>query len=306
MKTAAFLLLLLYPLSAHGLTPTTVQVPELGGTFEISVLRGTMTPLVFPFPVTKTIGWSTDEYVIKRFESTKSVAPPNIVTIEPSKTATWASLTIYAGTIQVHLLVRAVDDESKATSSVLFVPREAEEQFQARVSKAVTDQLKPLQTAAENKQKDYEALIARNDEAITKRAMQIIANGVRMDALQHRSCGRSIRATKRSRHGVLRLHEIRWIGKHAFIVFSVLNRGARDYPIGAISLRQDGTILPITTSFSSTDKKQHVLVPSAARVGVVGLADAAELLGQQATLHIAGANRTTLEIEVPLVAGHDS
>ena len=305
MRSAAFVLVFFFALPAHGLSPKTFEVPKLGGTFEMSVLRDHMTPLVFPAAVTKTIGWSTHGFSIKRFKSDGSVPPPNIVTIEPDENASWASLTIHAGPLEVHLLITAVNEPAKAHSSVLFVPREAEQQFRARVDRAVAKRLQPLQSEAEDTQNHYKRLIARQDALITDRAMQMIANAVRTDVLHHRTPGRSIRATQRIKHRVLRLHEIRWLGQHAFIVVSVSNQGPNDDKMGTISLRKNGVLLPIAISFSPTDKQPETILSSTTLVGVIALANANELIGQQATLRIDGPKGHTLAIQVPLVADHE-
>ncbi|MCG8420785.1 MAG: hypothetical protein MJE77_22925 [Proteobacteria bacterium] len=286
-----FLLMLGFPGTAYALEAKTFEVPDYDRPFQFNVLRGAVTPLIFPARITALKVWSSDGFEITWFKSESaddaidSIDAPTIVIVKANHGATSASLTVsILGPMRVHLLVQAVDDETTAHSPVVFVSRDADAPFNARVERAVAERIAPIKAMSEKARQEHERLIARQEAIITQRALLAMANAVRADVLIAGDPRRQI-AKRSTVRGRLLVHELRWIGDHAFVVFSYRNRVDREFRVSGLTLRAGSSRLATAPTWPAGGRR----VPGRGfDMGVIAIADAGAYIGQTLVLQVTG------------------
>ncbi|MCG8419827.1 MAG: hypothetical protein MJE77_17980 [Proteobacteria bacterium] len=219
-------------------------------------------------------------------DAVDSVDAPTIVVVKASDSATWASLTVSVlGPMRVHLLVQAVDNEATAYSPVVFVSRDADAPFNARVESAVAKRVAPIKAASDGTRQKHERLIARQEAIITERAMLAMADAVRNDALIAGDPRRRI-AKRSTVHELLLVHRVRWIGDHAFVVFSYRNRMERDFQASSVTLGAGKALLATAPTWPTG--RQRAVPRRGFDVGVIAIPDARVYVGQTLVLRVRG------------------
>lgn len=273
------LLAALWPGSARAEHLVTFDVPRQGAAYTIKVHPDLITVLHFPAEVDVA-------YCIQKPAPALVERHPRAVSIQMKPGVQHASVNVVTRAFPVAVLAEVVERPEDAHLMVQFRDVDLDREFEGRVRLEVERQMLHREAALERERARLDQDRGRFDEVVDDVALRRMADGIRV---QHRVT--QVDERTRKGHAVLRVERTLWIGRNAYIVFSLQNRAARPYRIEAVTLHAAGSERSGIVSFpdGKPAAERGILgtVPARSQhTGVVVLRDAERWRGETVAVNV--------------------
>lgn len=232
----------------------TFDVPRQGAAYTIKVHPDLITVLHFPAEV-------EIAYCIQKPAPAMVERHPRAVAIQMKPGVQHASVNVVTRAFPVAVLAEVVDRPEDAHLMVQFRDVDLDREFESRVRLEVERQMLHREATLERERAQLEQERTRFHDVVDDAALRIVADGIRV---QHRVS--DVDQRTRKDHAVLRVERTVWVGRNAFVVFSLQNRAARPYRLEALTLH-----------VASSERSSIVSFPDGKRAaarGIIGIVPA--------------------------------
>jgi hypothetical protein len=272
------LLVALWPSRARAEHLVTFDVPRQGAAYTIKVHPDLITVLHFPAEV-------EIAYCIQKPAPALVERHPRAVAIQMKPGVQHASVNVVTRAFPVAVLAEVVERPEDAHLMVQFRDVDLEREFESRVRLEVERQMLHQEAALEKERGQLEQDRLRFHDVVDEAVLARVAQGIRV---QHRVT--HVDERTRRGHAVLRVERVVWIGRNAYLVFSLQNRAVRPYRLEAVTLYVAGSEQASVVSFPDGERAvgrgiAGVVPARAQHTGVVVLRDAERWIGETVSVH---------------------